>query len=62
MSFESRLRRIENAVSPVQGQEPFLIVVRLVDEPGPSQEKIEAAMAEARQKGQLACIVKGWER
>lgn len=59
MSLKASVKRLEQALTPPQEQEPHVIIIRCVGRAGPSPEEIEAAKAEARQQGNPVCMVIG---
>ncbi|HBQ26329.1 MAG TPA: hypothetical protein DD791_08045 [Syntrophomonas sp.] len=59
MTIKTKLERLERALNSPPEQEPYVVVIRAVGRPGPSQEKIEAAKAEAREQGRDSVIVWG---
>lgn len=59
MTIKSKLERLEQALIPSPTQEPQVVIIRGCDRPGPTQEEIEAAKAEARRQGNPVCIVRG---
>lgn len=57
MAIKQRLEKLENMIKQPQEQELHLVIIRACGRPGPSQEEIEAAKAEARGQGNQFCIV-----
>lgn len=60
MNFDSRLRKIEQALNPL-GDDPHIVVI-IDDICGqPTPEDIEAARRQAIQQNRSVCIVRGGE-
>lgn len=59
MMLKTKLERLEQTLIPPPVQDIQVVIVRGCDRPGPSEEEIEAAKAEARRRGNPVCIVRG---
>jgi hypothetical protein len=59
MTIKTKLERLEQKLIQPPVEDPIVVIVRACDRPGPSEEEIEAAKAEARRQGNPVCIVRG---